>query len=76
MWAISAGALDHARDDQLGQRGRACASCAAEREDGETDEEPGAQPEPVGQRPGRQQQRRECQGVTVDDPLRRRHRAA
>ena len=71
-----AGALDQARDDQRGQGGRAGTGCAAQPEDAQADQEPGAQAEAVGQRPGRQQQRRERQGVTVDDPLRRRQRTA
>ena len=50
------------------------ARCACHDEDGEPDDEASANPDSVGQRTGEQKQRRECDGVSIDDPLRDRGR--
>ena len=66
---------DSSRDEE---RDGACDGTrrAGQDEHGQPDEEASAYADPVGQRAGEQEQRRERDGVSVDDPLRGRGRAA
>ena len=62
-------ALEKARDQQQLERGRRAADDRRERERHHPDRVAARDPDPVGERAGRQQQRRERDDVRVDHPL-------